>query len=187
MVWPIRPWLGQLAFPYLRAAHLVFGGGRWCWLDVRPVRKVYVLVSLCYVLLVFVCWLMQLFPFHFERCSIFCECFGVIKTSLFLSPESIALIFAHTRTFQLDVSQIRGATTPVPHSLILCAKTHISCLCRITRKLDSSHCSEKICMTKKCIKRIDCKNNAFSEPAEVSPVKEIPTFTCWVRDCAECD
>ena len=58
----------------------------------------------------------------------------------------------------------------------LCAKTHISCLCRITRKLDSSHCSEKICMTKKCIKRIDCKNNAFSEPAEVSRLKKSQLF-----------
>ena len=58
---------------------------------------------------------MQSFPFHLKRCSIFCECFGDIKTSLFLRPQSIALIFAHTRNSQLAVSQIRGATTPVPH------------------------------------------------------------------------
>ncbi|CAL8303585.1 unnamed protein product [Boreogadus saida] len=33
-----------------------------------------------------------------------------------VSPESIALIFPHTRNSQLAVSQIRGATTPVPQS-----------------------------------------------------------------------
>ena len=58
---------------------------------------------------------MQSFPYHLKRCSIFCEWFGDIKTSLFLRPQSIALIFAHTRNSQLAVSQIRGATTPVPH------------------------------------------------------------------------
>ena len=38
-----------------------------------------------------------------------------LKLHFFLSPLSIALIFAHTRNSQFAVSQIRGATTPVPH------------------------------------------------------------------------
>ena len=42
---------------------------------------------------------MQSFPFHLKRCSIFCECFGDIKTSLFLSPQSIALIFCSHSEF----------------------------------------------------------------------------------------
>ncbi|CAL8372662.1 unnamed protein product [Arctogadus glacialis] len=60
---------------------------------------------------------MQPFPFSFETLLyFFVNVLETLKLHFFFSPESIALIFAHTRNSQLAVSQIRGATTPVPHT-----------------------------------------------------------------------